>query len=159
MADWLVDVAGVRTGSLALFLPTLNLIDYQFEFLARIDTRSLNWVVRAAGLDEYQLCTLTAMPGAELEFTRMAVIAGVAETPVTAPVRIAGKPRSAMTVRMQVAGGSFTVSMDGKMIDQWNDDRLSMGGIGFKGAANDRARLYWVRLSSTQSIGKEYQEQ
>ena len=49
VADWKVDVAGVRTGSLALYLPTLELSDYDLEFLARIDTHSLNWVVRAAG--------------------------------------------------------------------------------------------------------------
>ena len=49
MKGWLVDVAGVRTGPLALFVPSLELIDYELDFLARIDTRSLNWVVRAAG--------------------------------------------------------------------------------------------------------------
>jgi hypothetical protein len=158
MADWLVDVAGVRTGALALLAPTMKLIDYEFEFLARIDTRSVTWVVRAAGLEEYQRCTLTAMPGAELEFTRAAVIAGQSEPTVTSPVRIPGKPRSAMTLRMQVAGSTFTATMDGKVIDQWNDDRLSVGGIGFKGEPDDRARLYWVRLSETQSTtSKEYQ--
>jgi hypothetical protein len=159
MRDWLVDVAGVRTGSLALFVPSLELIDYELEFLARIDTRSLTWVVRAAGLDEYLRCTLTSIGGGELEFSRCAVLAGVAEAPVTAPLRIPGKPRSAMTVGTRVAGDSFEVRVDGKTVDTWMDDRLPMGGIGFTGAANDRARLYWVRLSSTelttQLTGKE----
>ncbi len=157
MADWLVDVAGVRTGSLALMRPTMELIDYEFEFLARIDTRSITWVARAAGLDEYQRCTLTALPGNELEFTRAAMIHGREEPAVTSSVRVPGKPRSAMTVRMQVSGDTFTVTMDGTTVDQWTDDRLSIGGIGFQGAPQDRARLYWVRLSSIQSIGKEYQ--
>jgi len=53
------------------------------DFLARIDTRSLTWVVRAAGLDEYLRCTLTAVGGGELEFSRCAVVAGVAQPPVT----------------------------------------------------------------------------
>jgi hypothetical protein len=157
--DWKVDVAGVRTGPLALFVPTLELIDYQLDFLARIDTCSVNWVVRAAGLDEYLRCTLTAVPGGELEFSRCAVVGGAAQAPITAPNRLPGKPRSAMTVSTRVDGDSFTVSVDGKTIDTWNDDRFPMGGIGFTGAPDDRARLYWVRLSSTESTAKEYQKQ
>ena len=157
MKDWLVDVAGVRTGSLALFVPTLELIDYELDFLARIDTRSLNWVVRAAGADEFLRCTLTAVGGGELEFSRCAVISGVAQTPVIAAQRLPGKPRSAMTVSTHVSGDSFTVSVDGKNIDAWDDDRFPMGGIGFIGAPDDRARLYWVRLSSTELTAKEYQ--
>jgi hypothetical protein len=157
MNGWKVDVAGVRIGPLALYVPALELIDYELEFLARIDTRSVNWVVRAAGLDEYLRCTLTALPGGELEFSRCAVVAGVAQAPVTAAQRLPGKPRSAMTVSTRVSGDSFTVSVDGKSIDTWDDDRFPMGGIGFSGAPDDRARLYWVRLSSTELTAKEYQ--
>jgi hypothetical protein len=156
--DWKVDVAGVRTGPLALFVPTLELIDYRLDFLARIDTRSVTWVVRAAGLDEYLRCTLTAVPGGELEFSRCAVVAGAAQAPITAPNRLPGKPRSAMTVSTRVEGDSFTVSVDGKTIETWDDDRFPMGGVGFQGAPEDRARLYWVRLSSTESTAKEHQK-
>jgi hypothetical protein len=156
--DWRVDVAGVRTGPLALFTPSQELIDYEMEFLARIDTRSLNWVVRAAGLDEYLLCTLTAMPGGELEFQRCAVVGNVAQPPVIAASRVPGKPRSAMTVGTRVAGDSFTVTVDGNPIETWNDDRFPMGGIGFMGAPDDRARLYWVRLASTELTAKEHQK-
>ena len=155
MADWLVDVAGVRTGSLALYLPTLELVDYDLEFLARIDTKCLTWVVRATDLEEYMRCTLTAIPGGELEFSRAVVRNNVAEPVATAPLRIPGKPRAAMTVRTRVFGDSFTVTVDGKEMDSWQEDRLYCGGIGFMGAPDDRARLYWVRISSTENIGKE----
>ena len=74
-----------------------------------------------------------------------------------APQRLPGKPRSAMTVSTHASGDSFTVSVDGKSIDTWDDDRFPMGGIGFIGAPDDRARLYWVRLSSTELTAKEYQ--
>ena len=62
-----------------------------------------------------------------------------------------------MTVSTHASGDSFTVSVDGKNIDAWDDDRFPMGGIGFIGAPDDRARLYWVRLSSTELTAKEYQ--
>jgi hypothetical protein len=158
MQDWLVDVAGVRTGSLALFLPTLELVDYNLEFLARIDTRSLTWVVRATDLEEYMRCTLTAVGGGELEFSRAVVRNGVAETAVIAPARVPGKPRAAMTLRTRVSGDTFEVSVDGKAMDTWQEDRLYCGGIGFMGTSDDRARLYWVRISATESLGKEQQK-
>lgn len=157
MKGWLVDVAGVRTGPLALFVPSLELIDYEVEFLARIDTRSLTWVVRAAGLDEYLRCTLTAVAGGEVEFSRCAIVGGVAQAPVTAEQRLPGKPRSAMTVSTRAAGDSFSVSVDGRNIASWDDARFPMGGVGFTGAPDDRARLYWVRLSSTELTAKEHQ--
>jgi hypothetical protein len=157
MSGWKVDVAGVRPGPLAVFVPTMELIDYELEFLARIDTRSVTWVIRAAGEDEYLRCTLTAIPGGELEFSRTAVIAGAAQPPVLAPQRIPGKPRAAMTIGTVVSGDSFTVTVDGNTIDSWDDDRFPMGGVGFIGTPTDRARLYWVRISSSELSAKEYQ--
>jgi hypothetical protein len=154
--DWLLDVAGVRTGSLALFVPTLELEDYELEFLTRIDHHSVTWVIRAAGPDDYFRCTLTAQPGGELEFTRCMVTGGVAQSGVRAAQRHAARPRAAMTVRTEVSGDTFAVSIGGKTIDTWTDDRLPIGGIGFIGTPDDRARLYWVRLSFRGSPGKEY---
>jgi len=89
--DWKVDVAGVRIGSFALYLPTLELSDYDLEFLGRIDTRSLNWVVRAASNDTHLRCTLTVVEGSQIEFSRAVVKAGTAEATVTAAQTRAGQ--------------------------------------------------------------------
>ena len=155
VADWKVDVAGVRTGAMALFIPTLDLSDYDLEFFARIDHRTLNWVVRAAGLEEHVRCTLTVMPGNELEFSHTVVRGGNAEPAVTAATKVSGKPRATVTVRTEVKGNSFAVAVDGKTIDTWTDSRLTSGGVGFTGTPDDRARLYWVRVASSQITGKE----
>jgi hypothetical protein len=156
-ADWLVDVAGVRTGSLALYNPSMDQIDYELEFLARIDKRKVSWAVRAASQDEYCRCTLTATPRGELEFSRSAVFEGAAEPEVAGAVRIAAKPKSSLTVSTRVDGESYTVSVNGETIAAWTDGRLPIGGIGFMGAPEDRARLYWVRLSSG-SPAREYRK-
>jgi hypothetical protein len=157
-AEWKVDVAGVRTGPLALYKPSLELIDYEMEFLARIDARSLTWVVRAAGLDEYVRCTLTAVGGGELELSRCTVVGNVPGQEIRSSKRVPGKPRTTMTVGTRVTGDTFAVSVDGTDIDFWNDDRFPMGGVGFMGAPDDRARLYWVRLSSTELTVKEHEK-
>jgi hypothetical protein len=157
-ADWLLDVAGVRTGSLALYNPSMDQMDYELEFLARIDQRNVSWAVRAASQDEYCRCTLTAMPGGELEFSRSVVFEGTAQPQVTAALRIAAKPKSSLTVSTRVDGESYTVSVNGQTIDTWTDARLPIGGIGFMGSPEDRARLYWVRLSSSGSPAREYRK-
>ncbi len=159
VADWKVDIAGVRTGSLALYLPSLELSDYEVEFLARIDTRSVNWVVRAAGADSHMLCTVTAMQGGQLEFSRALVEGGTAETAVRSATLVPGRPHKTFTVRMSVTGPVFSITIDGKTIDTWVDDRLATGGIGFMGAADDRARLYWLRVSSQSASSKEHKLQ
>ena len=156
VADWKVDVAGVRTGSLALYLPTLELSDYDLEFLTRIDSRTVNWVVRAAGSEAHLRCTVTAVEGGQLVFSRAPVHGGTAEAAVVSATRVPGKPRATFTVRMSIAGPVFSITIDGKTIDSWVDDRLATGGIGFVGAPDDRARLYWVRVSSPAASNKEH---
>src|SRR5439155_19760794 len=58
VSDWVVDVAGVRTGSLALFQPSMDLADYDLEFLARIENQSVSWVFRAADLNDYYIASI-----------------------------------------------------------------------------------------------------
>jgi hypothetical protein len=132
-------------------MPTLDLSDYDLEFLARIDTRTVNWVVRAQGADSHLRCTITFVEGGELEFSRTIVEGGKAEAPIVSYTKVPGKKRTTFTVRMSVAGPVFSITIDGKTIDSWVDDRLATGGIGFVGASDDRARLYWVRVSSPTS--------
>jgi hypothetical protein len=157
--DWRLDVAGVRTGSLALFAPSLEMRDYDLEFLARIENRSVSWVFRAADFHEYYLCSIAAVAGGGYEFTRRTVTGGAAGPAVTSPLASAPNARRTITVRTRVRESGFTVSVDGNDIDSWTDSRLPLGGIGFVGASDDRARLYWVRLSSAgSSARKEYRK-
>jgi len=150
VADWKIDVAGVRPGGLALFAPSLVMIDYDLEFLVRIDQKSLSWVFRAADEQNYHLVTIANSPQGRT-FTRSSVIEGAPGLSVTTPVRQAGNPKSAVTIHTRVQGNDFTVSMDGEIIERWSDNRLSIGGVGFMGGPEQRARLYWVRLDSDAS--------
>jgi hypothetical protein len=154
--DWVLDAAGARTGSLALFAPTIDQRDYDMEFLARIDHRSVTWVFRAANLNEYHLATITSTAAGGYEFGRGTVIGGVSEITATTPILILLNRKNAITIRLRAVGNDFSVSLDGQVIDTWTDNRLPMGGIGFVGAPDDRARIYWVRLSPAGSPGKEY---
>jgi hypothetical protein len=154
--DWVLDAAGARTGSLALFTPTLDRRDYDMEFLTRIDHRSVTWVFRAINLNEYHLATIASTTDGGYEFGRGTVVGGVSELAATTPIPMVLNRKNAITIRLRAIGNDFSVSLDGQVIDTWTDSRLPVGGVGFMGAPDDRARLYWVRLSPAGSAGKEY---
>jgi hypothetical protein len=153
VADWRLDAAGARTGSLALYAPSLELIDYEMEFLVRVENRSVAWVFRAADTNDYYRASLRITPEGGYEFSRSAVIAGVEEPAVSSPVTLPANARTALAVRTSVRNKDFAVFVEGQAVDRWTDDRLPIGGVGFGGAPDDRARLYWVRLTYSGSPG------
>lgn len=153
VADWRLDAAGARTGSLALFAPSLELIDYEMEFLVRVENRSVAWVFRAVDTNDYYRGVLRVTPEGGYEFTRSAVIAGVAEPSISSSVTLPNNARTALAVRTSVKNKDFAVFVEGHEVDRWTDDRLPIGGVGFGSAPDDRARLYWMRLTYSGSPG------
>ncbi len=153
--DWVLDAAGARTGSLALFTPTLEKRDYEMEFLARIDHQSVTWVFRAANLNDYHFASIAITEGGSYEFIRGTVIKGVRTSADPTPITLALNRKNAVTIRLLAKGTHFSVSLDAQPLESWTDSRLPTGGIGFMGAPDDRARIYWVRLSPLGSPGKE----
>jgi hypothetical protein len=162
---WKVDAAGARCGGLAWFTPSTQWADYEFEFLARVEGQSLTWVFRAAAMGDYHAACLTMEGDGEVAFHRWSVIGGAAGARFSKPLAIrlreskpAGRsksPSKAIIVLTRVQGKRFSVSVDGQTVDQWADHRLSAGGIGFASAPEDRARIYWVRLTALGARGKE----
>jgi hypothetical protein len=158
-ADWKVDVAGVRAGSLAIYYPSLELPNYLLEFLTRIELRGVTWVFRAANFSDYYKANLAVAPGGGYELRRCLVMGGSAEAATVRSVPAASPAptgKTAVTVRTRVTGNEFTVSIDGQVIDTWTDARLTAGGIGFVGAPDERARLYWVKVTPVGQTSKEY---
>jgi hypothetical protein len=153
VADWRLDAAGARTGSLALFAPSIEMIDYELEFLVRVEKSSVTWVFRAAELSDYYRAVLRVNPKGGYLFERSAVIAGVPEPVVSKPVTVSSNARTALAVRTKVQGKDFAVFLEGQAVDQWSDDRLPSGGVGFGSTPDDRARLYWMRLTYSGSPG------
>jgi hypothetical protein len=147
VSDWKLDAAGARTGSLALFAPSIELIDYEMEFLVRVEKAGITWVFRAAELSDYYRVVLRINPKGGYLFERTAVIGGVAEPAVSKPVTVSSNARTALAVRTVVKGKDFAVFLEGQAVDKWSDDRLPLGGVGFGSSPDDRARLYWMRLT------------
>ena len=80
--EWSFDATGfVRPGPLALYRPSVNLTDYQVQFLGLIDKKALSWVVRAADFENFYVVKLAVVksgPMPVIGLTRYAVINGKA---------------------------------------------------------------------------------
>jgi hypothetical protein len=146
-ADWRQDIAGVRTGSLALLRPSLGMCDYELEFLGKIENQSIGWVFRAANTSTYHAVQIVLDASGAAHLVRFSVLGGEREHPAIAPLAHVITKSSSCRVRMSVRGCDFQIFVNDKPAGAWSDDRLSEGGIGFFSDGEDSARLYWVKIS------------
>ena len=151
IVDWKLDAAGARPAGLALFRPTIALSDYEFEFFARIESRAVTYAFRAANVSNYFKITIAMVESGRYELRRCAVIGGIEEPAATAPLPGVIRPGAAFTVKTRAAQNDFTIWLDGELAARWTDGRMPTGGIGFMAPRDDRARVYWVRLSQIEA--------
>ena len=151
LTEWKLDAAGARPIGLALFRPTLELADYEFEFFTRIEARGVTFVFRAANTSNYHKVTIATVESGRYELRRCTVIGGVEEKAVASPLPGVIRPGAAFTVKTTAWQNDFTIWLEGEVAARWKDGRLPIGGIGFMAPRDDRARVYWVRLSQSDS--------
>ena len=149
--EWSFDATGfVRPGPLALYRPSMNLTDYQVQFLGMIDKKALSWVVRAADFDNYYVVKLEVLkpgPLPTIGVTRYAVVNGQADTRADVLAPIDARNDMLYRVRLDVRGDEFALYVQGQLIDAWSEPRLAHGGIGFFSARGEESRLRWVQVT------------
>jgi hypothetical protein len=149
--QWSYDTAGfVRPGPLALFKPTVDMVDYRFEFLGEIDTKAIGWVFRAENLNNYYAMKfVVTKPGPLplIDMVHYAVINGKEGPHVHKPLPMTVRPDMLYRVVVDVRGADFTVIAQGQVVDFWTDHRLQHGGVGFFANHGERARVRWVEVS------------
>ena len=150
-ADWSFDPTGfVRPGPLALYRPSMNLTNYQVQFLGMIDKKALSWVVRAADFDNYYVIKLVVLkpgPRTTVGLTRYAVIHGKAVDRVDTVVPMEAQPDTLYRVRLELEGDEFSLTIQGQMVDTWSEPRLPKGGVGFFTARGEESRIRWIALT------------
>ncbi|MEZ5398526.1 MAG: hypothetical protein R2729_02590 [Bryobacteraceae bacterium] len=145
---WSYDAAGfVRTGPLALYTPSTGLADYRAEFLGQIERRSLGWVLRARDLRNYYACKLVISGGGpmpKVSLVRYRVVNGATGPVHTKELPMQVQADTVYRVLSEVRGNSFTVSVQGMIVDAWDEERLPIGGVGFFSGGGELARIRWV---------------
>ena len=141
----------IHPAQLALFRPSMNLSDYRFEFMAQIENKSVDWVVRAHNKQNYYAVKFTVLqPGPRplVAMVRYPVIEGAQGARVQTPLRMMIHANTPYRVTLDVKGNRYRTFIEDQEADNWTDDRLKTGGVGFFSEAGERARVYWVKLES-----------
>ncbi len=148
--SWYYDAAGfIRPGSLALYKPSMQLADYEFEFAAVIESGGMNWVFRASDLENYYGARLSIiepgpMPKGAIDW--YAVVDGKRSRANRTVLPFDLRNEKMYRFRVTVRGTSFTTFLDDRVIDFFEDDRLSRGGVGFFQSRGDKVRLRWISV-------------
>jgi len=149
--EWSFDQTGfVRPGPLALYRPSVNLTDYQVQFLGLIDKKAMSWVVRAADFENFYVVKLEVLkpgPMPTIGLTRYAVINGKARDRHDVAIPLSVRADTVYRVRMDVQGNEFSVEVQGQIADSWTESRLPRGGIGFFTASGEASRLRWMQIT------------
>ncbi len=148
---WSYDKTGfARTGALALYSPSLDLVNYHLEFLGQIENKGMSWVVRAQDSQNYHVTKLViTRPGPlpSVSLVRYAVINGKEGPRVQTPLPMSVRNDTLYLVRVNVQGPNFTTSVQGQVVDAWTDDRIKRGGVGFFSPKGEQSLLRWITVS------------
>jgi hypothetical protein len=136
-----------RGRQISLYRPSMSMSDYRLEFLGQIERKSLGWVFRASDSRNYYVGKLElARPGSSpLTITHFAVIGGV-EGPHVQRV-LAHEPGATLKVRLDAQGSRFTVYVQNQVVEDWQDDRLKTGAVGFLNEREERGQVRSIQIS------------
>ncbi len=147
--SWTSDASGfVHPGALALYRPSLGMVDYQMQFLGTIDKKGLSWVVRAADFNNYYAIRLTVLkpgPLPSIGVTRYAVIHGIPQKRFTTPLLMSAQADTVYRVRLDIQGDRFALFVQDQPVDSWSEPRLEQGGIGFFSEKDAGSRIASVQ--------------
>jgi hypothetical protein len=124
----------------------MTMSDYRIEFVGRIERKSLGWVFRAFDSKNYYVGKLEAASGG-LAITHFAVIRGVEGPHIQRALPIAAAAGTTLKVRVDASGPRFTIYVQNQVVEDWEDDRLKIGGVGFLNEREERGQVGSVRIS------------
>jgi hypothetical protein len=154
-SGWRLDAAGARPMGLAFLQQSLPLADYEFEFLVRVAKGSVTFVFRASNASNYHKITLALGQAGRYELQRSIVIGGAEESCDVVSLPDQFRSGTALTVKACARRNDFSVLVEEETVARWTDGRLPTGGIGFTASKEDRARIYWVRVTALGNANSE----
>jgi hypothetical protein len=156
VSTWSVSPDGfTRPGALALYRPSMKLVDYRLEFTTQIDRRGIGVAFRASDTSNYAAAKITFADGGPrppVVVSHYTVRDGRATRGAPVPLRGILHRNQPFLVQLDARGATFTLSIDGQVADSWTDSRFRSGGVGFFSDGGDRARLYSLKLSANTDL-------
>jgi hypothetical protein len=123
----------LNPGALRLWRPTLDRMNYDLSFTGVIRKKALSYAYRATDQSYYATKLKITRPGeiSGASIARMVVSGGkvIDETELPLPVMLS--PGRSYKIHVSAAGDMFATYIDGHLVDEWRDERLKKGGVGF----------------------------
>ncbi len=144
----------LETGDLVLWKPSLKFVDYRFEFEGQIEHKAMTWVFRSPNINSYYSTKLQATSDGnphQATILRSVVIGTKTVDQVELPIPLRILPDHQYLVSVEAYGSKFVTSVDGHVIDTWDDIRLHYGGVGFCASRGESASIQWARIVQSES--------
>jgi hypothetical protein len=146
----------VRVAGLSLHRETMDLSSYRMDFEAKIDSRSVGWVVRAADRETYYAFKLLQSGNKDKAYklVRYPVVNGTpdltqkAELDVPADLMMEEYNR----ISMRTQDNQLVTFINGRSVDFWRESRLPRGGVGFWVEKGESGRVRQLAVSGNEDF-------
>jgi hypothetical protein len=145
----------VQPGQLALFQPSMKFTDYRLEFFGQIESKSIDWVVRAKDLNNYYAMKFTVIEKGlrpVIAVVHYPVIDGKPGRRSTVPLSVMVHNNEPYRIGVSVNGPLIVTSIEGQEVDRWSEDSVRSGGVGFFSESGERSRVYWMKVAKNEDF-------
>jgi hypothetical protein len=144
ITDWGADPGVRRTRQISILRSSQSLTDYRIEMTGQIESKAIGWVFRAADPKNFYVTKLEIVkPGLEptVALVRFAIVNGEEQTHAQLPLAIKARLDTMYKIRFDAVGDHFTTYVQDQKVDDWTDDRIKTGGVGFYRERGEDATL------------------
>ena len=147
----------ISVDGLALYGETLNLASYRLDFIAKIQSKAMGWVVRAQDADNYyafKLVETGRRSARSYHLERYTVIGGNRERSsdslqIPVPSRLA-QTGDFNRISVRVRDQQITTLINGYGVDFFRDSQLPRGGVGFLTDKGEKVLISRVTVSGNE---------
>jgi len=144
ITDWGSDPGVRRTRQISILRSSQTLTDYRIEMTGQIESKAIGWVFRAQDPKNFYVTKLEIVkPGLEptVALVRFAIINGEEQAHAQLPLPMKVRLDTMYKIRFDALGNHFTTYVQDTKIDDWTDDHIRTGGVGFYRERGEDATL------------------
>jgi hypothetical protein len=144
ITDWGADPGVRRTRQISILRSSQTLTDYRIEMNGQIESKAIGWVFRAQDPKNFYVTKLEIVkPGLEptVALVRFAIINGEEQAHAQLPLPMKVRLDTMYKIRFDALGNHFTTYVQDEKVDDWTDDHVKTGGVGFYRERGEDATL------------------
>lgn len=144
ITDWGNEPGVRRTRQISILRSSQTLTDYRIDMTGQIESKAIGWVFRAQDPKNFYVTKLEIVkPGLEptVALVRFAIINGEEQAHAQLPLPMKVRLDTMYKIRFDALGNHFTTYVQDQKVDDWTDDHVKTGGVGFYRERGEDATL------------------